>query len=188
MGEEAPPPRIITSCLSNINAFFRVSNPKIFHLFIISGTATFLLGTAMIIEWFHHGQHHPGYRWMVYFAPSIIVFPIIMLIICLVSAQILVKKGEDNKHSSQVVDRSNSGQSSSSETKKAKRLKIQDGLVLFELVDTSTDEEALIVQVGEQGYCMGRYTNLDLIRSLSCQFSTSVGPNKKRKMKRWMSF
>ncbi|KAI8533092.1 hypothetical protein RHMOL_Rhmol11G0269200 [Rhododendron molle] len=138
----------------------------------------------MIIEWFFHGQHHPGYRWIVYFAPSIVVFPIIMLIVCLVSAQILVKKGEDNKHSSPVVDRSNSGQSSSSETKKTKRLKIQDGEVLFEMVDT--DEEA-IVQVGEQG-CMGRYTNLDLRRSRSCQLSTSVGPNKKSKMKRWMSF
>lgn len=187
MGEAPPPCRIITSCLSNINAFFRISNPKIFHLFIISSTATFLLGTAMIIEWFYHGQHHPGYRWIVYFAPSIVVFPIIMLIVCLVSAQILVKKGED-KHSSPVVDRSNSGQSSSSsETKKTKRLKIQDGEVLFELVDTSTDDEEAIVQVGEQG-CMGRYTNLDLRRSRSCQLSTSVVPNKKSKMKRWMSF
>lgn len=110
-----------------------------------------------------------------------------MLIVCLLSAQILVKKGED-KHSSPVVDRSNSGQSSSSsETRKTKRLKIQDGEVLFELVDTSTDDEEAIVQVGEQG-CMGRYTYLDLRRSRSCQLSTSVVQNKKSKMKRWMSF
>ncbi|KAH7833852.1 hypothetical protein Vadar_010441 [Vaccinium darrowii] len=182
MDEPPPPKTAFCRWISNVNAFFHVPNPQIFHLFIISSTATFSLGTAMIIEWFYHGQHHPGYRWIVYLGPSIVVFPIVMLIICLVSAQIFAKKNED-KHGLSVINRSNSNRTS--ETKTPIRLKIQDGEVQFELVDTSSDEE-LIRQVGEQPR-MHNDVNLALTRSLSYQISCA-GSDKKRNMKRWMSF
>ncbi|KAF7112677.1 hypothetical protein RHSIM_RhsimUnG0205400 [Rhododendron simsii] len=184
---ETPPHKktLLRLWISNVNeAYFHIPNPKILQLFIISSTATFSLGAAMIVEWFYHGQHHPSYRWIVYYAPSVVIFPIIMLIICLVSAQVFVKKGHEDKHGSPIVNQS---EQSSSQTKTQKRLKIQDGEVLFELVDISSTDEEAMVQVGDQGR-KGKYVNLDLRRSLSCQFFSVARPDNKSKMKRRMSF
>lgn len=72
--------------VSNIKSFFHLPNPRILTLFIIGSTATTLLGIAMIVEWVLHGQYHPGYFWILYYAPSLIALPILVWIICIIFA------------------------------------------------------------------------------------------------------
>ncbi|XP_010531489.1 PREDICTED: uncharacterized protein LOC104807777 [Tarenaya hassleriana] len=59
-------------------AFFDLPNPEIFKMFLISSLATFSSGIALAVEWTLHGQHHPGFRWIVYYASSLISLPILI--------------------------------------------------------------------------------------------------------------
>ncbi|KAF8406523.1 hypothetical protein HHK36_008611 [Tetracentron sinense] len=64
--------------VAKMDAFFDIPNPRIYRLLIISSTTTFFLGLAMIIEWLAHGRHHPGYGWMVYYAPAMMALPVLV--------------------------------------------------------------------------------------------------------------
>ncbi|KAL7237484.1 hypothetical protein ACSBR2_003726 [Camellia fascicularis] len=170
--------------VSNVIAFFHLPNPKIFQLFLISSVATFSLGTAMIIEWFYHGQHHPGYHWIIYFAPSMVVFPLLMFIICLISANLFRTKDQAKLTLPVVIDRSESSQSSTQQTL---HREIRDREVQVEPVEALIDEEAM-VQV--EAVCdhtsdlinvdqarTGNGGDLTLRRSLSLSFSRAFPEN-----------
>ncbi|GAV73311.1 hypothetical protein CFOL_v3_16797 [Cephalotus follicularis] len=83
--------------ISNIKAFFKLPNQNIVTIFVISSTATFSLGIAMIIEWGLYGQNHPGYHWIIYYASSIILLPVLVWILCVLSA-IFFYNGGQNLH------------------------------------------------------------------------------------------
>ncbi|XWS55010.1 hypothetical protein CRYUN_Cryun10bG0138100 [Craigia yunnanensis] len=72
--------------LTNISHFFHLPNSRIFTLFIISSTATFSFGIAMIVQWVLYGQYHPGFHWMVYSASAITSLPILIWIIFILFA------------------------------------------------------------------------------------------------------
>lgn len=73
-------------------AFFDLPNPRIFTLFMISSTATFCLGIALILEWGLYSQYHPGYHWIVYYAPCLISLPILIWMFCILFATFVVNK------------------------------------------------------------------------------------------------
>lgn len=66
--------------------FFRLPNPRILTLFIISSTTSFSLGIAMIVQWVLHGQYHQGFHWMIYSASAITSLPILIWIIFMLFA------------------------------------------------------------------------------------------------------
>ncbi|XP_059649990.1 uncharacterized protein LOC132295715 [Cornus florida] len=80
--------------VSNLVVFFRLPNPRIFQLFIISSTATLSLGIAMVVEWVYHGRHRPGYHWILYYAPSMLALLVLVWIVCFVSSNIFTKKDQ----------------------------------------------------------------------------------------------
>ncbi|XP_022763140.1 uncharacterized protein LOC111308804 [Durio zibethinus] len=87
MIQEAGPHTQRSTWITNINHFFHLPNRKIYTLFIISSTATFSLGIAMIVQWVLYGQYHlEGFHWMVYSASAITSLPILIWIIFLLFA------------------------------------------------------------------------------------------------------
>ncbi|CAK9142096.1 unnamed protein product [Ilex paraguariensis] len=41
------------------------------------------MGVTMIVEWTYHGRYHPGYDWIVCYAPVMIALPVLSWMICL---------------------------------------------------------------------------------------------------------
>ncbi|XVF67837.1 hypothetical protein PTKIN_Ptkin10aG0153500 [Pterospermum kingtungense] len=86
MSQEAATETQLSMWLTNISHFFHLPNPRIFTLFIISSTATFSLGIAMMVQWLLHGQYHQGFHWMVYTASAITSLPVLIWIMFLLFA------------------------------------------------------------------------------------------------------
>ncbi|XP_021659560.2 uncharacterized protein LOC110649338 [Hevea brasiliensis] len=98
MKSKAPTETKLSLWATNVSSFFNLPNPRILTLFIISNIATFSLGTALLVQWILHGQYHPEYDWIVYYAPLMMAFVVFVLMICFISANFLNKK-EQNVHS-----------------------------------------------------------------------------------------
>lgn len=75
--------------LPTIRDFLKLPNPRIFALFVTSSTATFSLGVAMAVYWGLYGRRHPGFYWLVYYAPVLITLPVLICVIFLVIAAFL---------------------------------------------------------------------------------------------------
>ncbi|KAA8536036.1 hypothetical protein F0562_028514 [Nyssa sinensis] len=138
MSQEEPgaaPPLLV----SKIIAFFHLPNPQIFQLFIISSTATFSLGIALIIEWVYHGRHHPGYHWIIYYAPSMIALAVLAWIICLISAAFLDQKDQVH-HLLPIIDQQQNQQ-------------LQDEIMQLEVAQALHDEKAVVQLQPVHGTC-----------------------------------
>ncbi|XP_019089400.1 PREDICTED: uncharacterized protein LOC104729192 [Camelina sativa] len=64
--------------LERITTFFDVPNPRIARILFISSFATFFSGIAFAFEWTFHGKNHRGFQWIIYYALSLIILPIII--------------------------------------------------------------------------------------------------------------
>ncbi|KAK9129584.1 hypothetical protein Sjap_010071 [Stephania japonica] len=78
---------------SHCNAFFYSPNSKIFKLFVTGSVTAFVLGVAIMVEWFAYGRyhHHQGFTWIVYYAPLVTALPILSWAVCLSIAIALYK-------------------------------------------------------------------------------------------------
>ncbi|XP_019086500.1 PREDICTED: uncharacterized protein LOC109131754 [Camelina sativa] len=64
--------------LERIKTFFDVPNRRIARILFISSFATFFSGIAFAFEWTFHGKNHRGFQWIIYYALSLIILPIIL--------------------------------------------------------------------------------------------------------------
>lgn len=58
----------------------------------------------MIVEWILHGRYHRGFRWIIYYASSVIALSVIIWTACLISAIRYSKKSSISED--QVLDKS----------------------------------------------------------------------------------
>ncbi|CAE5962595.1 unnamed protein product [Arabidopsis arenosa] len=72
------PPQPPKRWLNHIKTFFDVPNPRIVRIFSISSLATFFSGIAFAFEWTFHGKNHFGFQWIIYYALSLIILPILI--------------------------------------------------------------------------------------------------------------
>ena len=77
---------------SQTKALFFPPNPKIFGVFVSSSLATFILGTAMFIEWILYSRFQEGFHWIIYYASFLIAFPLIVWTVSAVAAVVFINK------------------------------------------------------------------------------------------------
>ncbi|KAL9820349.1 hypothetical protein AtNW77_Chr4g0318751 [Arabidopsis thaliana] len=74
----SPPPQPPKRWLNHIKTFFDVPNPRIVRIFFIGSFATFFSGIAFAFEWALNGKNHSGFQWIIYYALSLIILPILI--------------------------------------------------------------------------------------------------------------
>lgn len=76
--DTSPPPKPMKRWLNRAKAFFDVPNPRIVRIFFISSVVTFFSGISLAFEWTFHGKNHSGFQWIIYYALSLIFFPVLI--------------------------------------------------------------------------------------------------------------
>ncbi|KAG7544485.1 hypothetical protein ISN44_As12g000770 [Arabidopsis suecica] len=74
----SPQPQPPKRWLNNMKTFFNVPSPRIVRIFFISSFATLFSGIAFAFEWTFHGKNHSGFQWIIYYALSLIILPILI--------------------------------------------------------------------------------------------------------------